>query len=95
VDLVLPTGWEDLGAKGLVVLFVLMIFLGWLIPKPWVSRLMADKDKQLASKDHQLDVKDETIDRLTRAVQDLTVTAHTGPIALRSIAREADKGGDE
>jgi hypothetical protein len=88
VDLVLPTGWEDIGAKGLVVLFVLMIFLGWLIPKRWVDRQLSDKDKQIA-------MLTEANDRLTRALQDLTVTAHTGPIALRSIAREADKAGGD
>ena len=34
----LPPGWEDIGAKGLVVLFVLLIFAGWLIPKRSVDR---------------------------------------------------------
>lgn len=90
VDQLLPPGWEELGAKGLVVLFVVMIFLGWLIPKRWVDKIIADKDAQLA-------MKDETIDRLTRAVQDLTVTAHTAPIALRSLDRQAqqNRAGDE
>lgn len=85
----LPPGWEDLGAKGLVVLFVLMIFLGWLIPKRWHERAMADKDETIR-------VQRETIEKLTTATQNLTVPAHTAATALRSIAREAEsKAGDE
>jgi hypothetical protein len=84
----LPPGWQDLSAQGLVGLFVLMVFLGWLIPK----RL---QDKRDAEKDATIAFQRETIEKLTGAVQDLTITAHTGPIALRSIAKQADKGGDE
>jgi hypothetical protein len=84
----LPPGWQDLSAQGLVALFVLMVFLGWLIPK----RL---QDKRDAEKDATIAFQRETIEKLTGAVQDLTVTAHTGPIALRSIAKQADKAGDE
>lgn len=85
---VLPPGWQDLSAQGLVALFVLMVFLGWLIPK----RL---QDKRDAEKDATIKFQRETIEKLTAAVQDLTITAHTGPIALRSIAQHADKAGDE
>ena len=84
----LPPGWQDLSAQGLVGLFVLMVFLGWLIPK----RL---QDKRDAEKDDTIRFQRETIEKLTTAVQDLTITAHTGPIALRSIAKQADKAGDE
>ena len=84
----LPPGWQDLGAQGLVVLFVLMIFLGWLIPKRWVDRQLRDKDSQITR-------LTDANDRLIAAVQDLTITAHTGPIALRSIANQAEKAGDE
>lgn len=84
----LPPGWQDLSAQGLVGLFVLMVFLGWLIPK----RL---QDKRDAEKDATIAFQRETIEKLTGAVQDLTITAHTGPIALRSIAKQADKAGDE
>jgi len=86
---ILPPGWEDLGAKGLVVLFCLMIFLGWLIPKRWHERAMSDKD-------HRIATLEEANDRLISALQDLTVSAQTGPIALRSIAKQAEKkAGDE
>lgn len=92
----LPPGWQDIGAQGLVVLFVLAILLGWLIPKRWVDKQLADKDRQLSEKDAQIAVKDEAIERLTTAVQDLTVTAHTGQLALRGIHQEAQKkAGDE
>jgi hypothetical protein len=84
----LPPGWQDLSAQGLVGLFVLMVFLGWLIPK----RL---QDKRDAEKDATIAFQRETIEKLTGAVQDLTITAHTGTIALRSIAKQADMGGDE
>lgn len=86
--MVLPTGWENLGAKGLVAMFVVMVFLGWLIPK----RL---QDKRDVEKDATIRFQRETIESLTSAVQDLTITAHTGPIALRSIANQAEKAGDE
>lgn len=85
---ILPPGWEDIGAKGLVALFVLLVFLGWLVPRWMVRKMLADKDAQIA-------LKDETIERLTVALQDLAITAHTGPIALRSIANQAKKAGDE
>lgn len=87
--MVLPAGWEDLGAKGLVVLFVLMIFLGWLLPKRWV-------DKQLADKDETIRIQRETIDKLTTANQNFAVSAHTAATGLRQIAKEAEKkAGDE
>jgi hypothetical protein len=89
---VLPPGWEDISAKGLVALFVVMTFLGWLIPKRWHERAMRDKDETIARQRRQLDEALETNARLTTAVQNLTVPAHTAATALRSIAREA--GGD-
>lgn len=85
---VLPPGWESLGVRGLLTLAVLMVLLGWLIPK----RI---QDKRDAEKDATIAFQRETIERMTTALQDLTVTAHTGPIALRSIAQQADKAGDE
>ena len=85
----LPPGWEDIGAKGLVVLFVLMVFLGWLIPRWMVRKMLADKDAQIAK-------LTAANDKLIAAVQDLTVTAHTAPIALRGIAKQAEKqAGDD
>ena len=86
---VLPPGWEDLSAKGLVALFVVMTFLGWLIPKRWHERAMRDKDETIARQRRQLDAALETNAKLTTAVQNLTVPAHTAATALRSIAKEA------
>ncbi len=93
---VLPLGWEDLGAKGLVVLFVLMIFLGWLIPKRQHDREMRDKDATIEFQRGTIEKQTDTIGRLTTATQNLAVPAHTAATALRSIAREAEKKvGDE
>lgn len=92
----LPPGWEDLGAKGLVTLGVLMIALGWLIPKRWHDRAMKDKDDTIAFQRETIKEQDSIIARLTTATQNLTVPAHTAATALRSIAREAEKkAGDE
>lgn len=87
MDLVLPPGWEDLGAKGLVVLFVLMIFLGWLIPKRWVDKIIRDKDETIR-------VQRRTIQDLTTATQDLAVGNYTAAHALHTVAEPA-KSGDE
>ena len=43
----LPPGWETIGAKSLVVLFVLLIFLGWLVPKRSVDRREAQLENAL------------------------------------------------
>ncbi len=93
---VLPLGWEDLGAKGLVVLFVLMVLLGWLIPKRQHDRAMGDKDRTIAFQRDTIEKQADTIGRLTTATHNLAVPAHTAATALRSIAREAEKkAGDE
>lgn len=87
---VLPPGWEDLSAKGLVALFVVMVLLGWLIPKRWHERAMREKDETIA-------FQRDAIEKLTSATQNLAVPAHTSATALRQIAKAADasKGGDE
>lgn len=96
---ILPPGWEDLSAKGLVALFVVLIFVGWLIPKRWHERAMREKDDTIARQRDQLDKALETNARLTTAVQNLTVPAHTAATALRQIAKEANSApqtdGDE
>ena len=95
----LPPGWEDLTAKGIVAFGVLMVFLGWLIPKRTHEREMRDKDETIARQRKQLDDAIENNARLTSAVQNLVVPANTSATALRSIAKEAEKpratGGDE
>lgn len=83
----LPAGWQDIGSQGLVVLFVLAILLGWLIPRRWHERALADRDSQI-------DALRQANENLIAALQDLTVTAHTAPIALRSLTREARQGDD-
>lgn len=93
---ILPPGWEDIGAKGLVVLFVLMVFLGWLIPKRWFDRAMSDKDRVIREQAETIKTLTSANTNFAAALQDLTITAHTSQIALRSIAKRADeKGGDE
>lgn len=94
---VLPPGWEDLTAKAIVGLGVLMIFLGWLIPKRTHEREMRDKDAAIADRDETISFQRETIDRLTTATQNLAVPAHTAATALRHISKaaEAAQGGDE
>lgn len=84
----LPPGWEDIGAKGLVVLFVLMIFLGWLIPKRWHDRAMRDKDETIA-------YQRETIDSLTAAAQSSAVSMQTAAHALRAVEKQAEKAGGD
>ena len=84
----LPPGWEDLGAKGLVVLFVLMIFLGWLIPKRWYDRAMREKDETIA-------FQRESIEALTSAAQANAVSVQTAAYALHAIEKQATKAGDE
>lgn len=94
--MVLPAGWEDLGAKGLVVLFVLMIFLGWMIPKRSHDREIKAKDDIIADKNQTIRVQRKTIEELTQATQNLAIPANTAATALRSIAKEAEKkAGDE
>ena len=87
---VLPPGWEDLTAKALLGLGVMLIFLGWLIPKRTHERELKERDETIL-------FQRETIDRLTTAVQNYAVSAHTGSTALRQISKAADasKGGDE
>ena len=92
---VLPPGWQDIGAQGLVVLFVLLIFLGWMIPRSTVLKQIAVLESRISDKDEQIRDLREANDRMLNALQDLTVTAHTGPIALRSIQQQAEKAGDE
>ena len=43
----IPAGWADIGAKGLVVLFVLLIFSGQLIPKRWVDKVVSERDETI------------------------------------------------
>lgn len=90
----LPPGWEDLGAKGLVVLFVLLIFLGWLIPKRWVDKMMREKDRIIDGQGETIRVQRKTIEELTAANQDFAVGNYTAAHALRSVAK-APKAGDE
>lgn len=87
---VLPPGWEDLSAKGLVALFVVMVFLGWLIPKRLQDKRDAEKDATIAD-------QRRTIERLTEATQNFAVSANTSAMALRQIAKaaEAAKDGDD
>jgi hypothetical protein len=86
----LPPGWQDLSAEGVVILGVIMLMLGWLVPKRIYDRQMADKDATIQ-------FQRETIAALTSAATNLAIPAKTAAAALRSIAREADtpKGGDE
>lgn len=96
---ILPPGWEDLTAKGIVAVAVLMVFLGWLIPKRTHDREIRERDETIARQRAQLDKALETNSRLTTAVQNLTVPAHTSATALRAIAKEAGdpraKAGDD
>lgn len=92
----LPTGWESLGAKGLVAIFVVMVLLGWLVPKRQLDREIAAKNAALEEAHETIAVQRETIERLTKATQNLAVPANTAAMALRSIAKSAEaKGGDE
>ena len=91
----LPPGWEDIGAKGLVVLFVLLIFLGWLLPKRWVDKMLAEKDKVNADQAETIRVQRKTIDELTAANQDFAVGNYTAAHALHSVAKVTPKAGDE
>lgn len=84
----LPPGWQDIGAQGLVVLFVLMIFLGWLLPKRWVDKAMREKDETIA-------FQRETIESLTSAAQANAVSVQTAAYALHAIEKQATKAGDE
>lgn len=86
---VLPPGWEDLSARGLLGLVVLLVLLGWLIPK----RL---QDKRDAEKDATIDFQRRTIESLTGSVQKQTVNGDLTVSLLRSIDRTAnEKGGGE
>ena len=85
---ILPPGWQDIGAQGLVVLFVLMIFLGWLLPKRWVDRSMREKDETIA-------FQRQTIEALTSAAQANAVSVQTAAYALHAIEKQATKAGDE
>lgn len=92
----LPAGWESLGAKGLVAIFVVMVLLGWLIPKRQLDRELAAKSAALHEANETIAVQRETIERLTNATQSLAVSANTSAMALRSISKSAEpKGGDE
>lgn len=87
---VIPPGWVDLGATGLLALVFLFVILGWLVPKRVLDRALAERDETIR-------MQRETIERLTNATQNLAVPAHTASVALRSIASQAEssKGGDE
>ena len=87
---VLPPGWQNVSAEGLVALVVIAVLLGWLVPKRWHDRAMADKDATI-------EWQRKAIESLTGATTNLAVSAKTSAAALRSVARETDapKGGDE
>jgi hypothetical protein len=98
VDIVLPTGWEDLGAKGLVVLFVLMVFFGLMLPRRWVDKMLRTNDaswrRLVDDQAETIRVQRKTIEALTAANQDFAVGNYTAAHALRSVAR-SPKAGDE
>lgn len=93
----LPPGWEDIGAKGLVVLFVLLIFLGWLIPKRSADRRERQLEEALRDALKDRDHWREAAQSLDGQNRELLANADLSLALLQSIrgmAAGKSGGGD-
>ncbi len=88
----MPDGalWGQLGPWGLVSTFVMLVLLGYLVPRRIHNQQMADKDKQIVFLQQALDKRDQQFERLVsqnevvvRLLEDIKGTGHR-----RSTSRE-------
>lgn len=59
-------GWSQLGPTGLVSVIVMLVVLGFLVPRWTVNRWLRDRDDQIAYHKSMLDKRDEQFDTLLR-----------------------------
>lgn len=79
-----------LGATGLLASVVLMVLLGWLLPKASVNERLADKDRQIdtwrTAYERSLEIQDEQRKQLAAMV----AANETALKVLQAIPRAAD-----
>ena len=81
----IPLGWTDIGATGLVILVVVMIFTGRLIPKRYYDREV-----------QRGDALQVTVNSLTDQLRELTTDKDLALHLLSSVRSRADMaGGDD
>ena len=81
----LPLGWTDIGATGLLVLVVVMIFTGRLVPKRYYDREV-----------QRGDALQVTVNSLTDQLRELTTDKDLALHMLSSVRHRADMaGGDD
>ena len=89
-DAIPPAVWGVGGAASMFTLLFYLLATGRMMTRQQHNEIVEPKDETIS-------FQKETIDRLTTAVQNYAVSAHTGSTALRQISKavEASKGGDD
>ncbi len=81
----MPDGavWAQLGPWGLVSTFVMLVLLGYLVPRRTHNQQIHDKDKQIAFLQQTLDKRDQQFERLVsqnevvvRLLEDIKTAGH-------------------
>lgn len=82
-----PLPWEDLGAGALVSLIVILVLIGWLIPKRTYDREIKGKNDEIANLRRANIAKDEANIELIRQNSSLLEAAKTGTAIAESVQR--------
>lgn len=86
----LPLGWTDLGATGLLVLTVILIFTGRLVPKRYYDEALARLEKADADKEHLKKAAESLLSQNTELLTNTDLTL----ALLQSIKGYAAAKGD-
>lgn len=77
--------WSQLGPAGLVSVIVMLVVLGFLIPRWTVNRWLKDRDEQITYHKSMLDKRDEQIAKLlhqgeltVRLLEEIKAASKTG-----------------
>lgn len=78
-----------IGPWGLVTIFFLLMFMGWLVPKATHERELRDKDEQIKDLRDQRDTMGKALDKRDAQIHELATLAEMNVQLLEELKDEA------